>query len=326
MSHRKSTNSVGFTTKKHPSAEQIPLKTDSPEIADLTSKISNAGGRVIGAYHEPFSGHPLLVATIPINKVEPTPFQRDLSPAHTKKLADMIQETDYYMDPIVTVPGIDGTTFWSPNGGHRLAAAKMLQLQQITSIISPDKELAFRILALNTEKAHNLKDRCLEVVRMARELVREKPDIAETAFAQIFEAPELITLGILYERNKRFSGGAFRPLLKKVDTFHSESLKESMNKREVYADQIEHIDTEIKRIVEELEQRGFKSPYLRNFVVAKINPLYTGRFRKKAESFNNLSITEALNKMLEQSKKFDSSKVKHSDIALTSAIIGSEQE
>jgi ParB family chromosome partitioning protein len=161
---------------------------------------------------------------------------------------------------------------------------------------------------------------------MARELVREKPDIAETAFAQIFEAPELITLGILYERNKRFSGGAFRPLLKKVDTFHSESLKESMNKREVYADQIEHIDTEIKRIVEELEQRGFKSPYLRNFVVAKINPLYTGRFRKKAESFNNLSITEALNKMLEQSKKFDSSKVKHSDIALTSAIIGSEQE
>lgn len=321
----KSKKKATFQSKNHPSADQIPLEKDSPEIVTLYEKVNSAGGKVIGAYHEPFSGHPLLIASLPLSKVEPTPFQRDQSVAHTEKLAEMIKETDYYMDPIVTVPGTD-STFWSPNGGHRLAAAKLLNLQQITSIVSPDRELAFRILALNTEKAHNLKDRCLEVIRMARELVKEKPDKAEKEFAQIFETPELITLGVLYERDKRFSGGAFRPLLKKVDTFHTEPLKESMVKREGYADQIECIDVEIKRIVEELEQKGFKSPYLRTFVVARINPLYTGRFRRKTEADQTMSITEAFSKMLERACNFDVSKVKHSDIALTAAIASGEQE
>jgi ParB family chromosome partitioning protein len=53
--------------------------------------------------------------------------------------------------------------------------ARCLGLRQLTALVSPDESLAFRILALNTEKAHNLKDRSLEVIRMARELARRHP-------------------------------------------------------------------------------------------------------------------------------------------------------
>ena len=84
-------------------------------------------------------------------------------------------------------------------GRHRLAAAKLLGLRQITALISPDEALAFRILALNTEKAHNLKDRSLEVIRMARALAEARPRAKESDFASEFEAPELLTLGIVYE-------------------------------------------------------------------------------------------------------------------------------
>jgi ParB family chromosome partitioning protein len=248
---------------------QIPLEISSPEIATLAEKVHQVGGNVIGAYHDPFSGHPLLLASLPIDKVEPTPFQRDQSPAHTSKLAEMIQMTGSYLDPILAVPGTN-SHFWSPNGGHRLAAAKLLELQQITTLISPDRELAFRILALNTEKAHNLKDRCLEVIRMARELAKEHANSNEDEFSQVFESPELLTLGILYERDKQFSGSAFRSILKKVDKFVSDKLIQSLVVREKYANKIEEIDTELKRIVSELEEKGFKSPYLRTYVVARI--------------------------------------------------------
>lgn len=304
---------------------QIPLEISSPEIATLAQKVHQVGGNVIGAYHDPFSGHPLLLASLPIDKVEPTPFQRDRSPAHTNKLAEMIQVTGSYLDPILAVPGTN-SHFWSPNGGHRLAAAKLLELQQITTLISPDRELAFRILALNTEKAHNLKDRCLEVIRMARELAKEHTNSVEEEFAQVFEAPEFLTLGVLYERDKQFSGSAFRSILKKVDRFSKDKLIESLLVRENYANKIEEIDAELKRIVTELEEKGFKSPYLRMYVVARINPLHSWRSRKKIPETEILSIDDTLASMANKAKEFDLASVKRSDLALASAIMSSEHE
>ncbi len=85
------------------------------------------------------------------------------------------------------VRGQDGN-FWTPNGRHRLAAGKVLGLKQITVLICPDETLAYRILALNTEKAHNLKDRSLEVIRMARNLAKRESGARETRYQDQFES------------------------------------------------------------------------------------------------------------------------------------------
>ena len=146
-------------------ADDIVLHADAPEVANLVQQVQTVGGAVIGAYREPLSGRPILVAVLPLNAVQPTPFQRDLSPAHTKRLAEKIEQSGSFLDPLIVVRGEDGN-LWTPNGRHRLAAAKMLGLRQITALVSPDEDLAFRILALNTEKAHNLKDRSKEVIRI----------------------------------------------------------------------------------------------------------------------------------------------------------------
>ncbi len=92
-------------------------------------------------------------------------------------------------------------------------------MRQITALVSPDEELAFRILALNTEKAHNLKDRSLEVIRMARALAQRKRSAKETDFSDEFEEPALLTLGLVYEQAPRFAGGAYHPMLRRVDRF-----------------------------------------------------------------------------------------------------------
>ena len=104
-----------------------------PETVELVRK---AGGAPLGAYREPLGGRPLLLASLPFNAVQPTPFQRDLSPTHTKRLAEKIDQAGVFLDPLIVVRGQDGE-FWTPNGRHRLAAAKVLGLTAVELLQDP---------------------------------------------------------------------------------------------------------------------------------------------------------------------------------------------
>jgi ParB family chromosome partitioning protein len=304
------------------SAAQIVLDRDAPEVAELARQVVAAGGAAIGAYREPFSGRPMLLAALPLEAVQPTPFQRDLSPTHAQRLATKIEEAGSFLDPLIVVRGEDGR-LWTPNGRHRLAAAKVLGLQQITALISPDETLAFRILALNTEKAHNLKDRALEVIRMARNLAGRHPKARESQYQAQFEAPSLLTLGIVYEGNARFGGGAYSALLKKLDRFTDRALPAGLREREGLASRLAQVDEEVGRIVAALHERGFKSPYLRSYVVARINPV---RFHKvkKGETAPVMPLAAALTRMAAAARKFDLTSVSNADLALVAAVSSSE--
>ncbi|HTW38839.1 MAG TPA: ParB/RepB/Spo0J family partition protein [Steroidobacteraceae bacterium] len=300
-----------------PELGEIALELAQPQVEPVAAQVRAAGGVPLGAYHEPLSGRPLLLATLPVAAVEPTPFQRDLSPTHARRLAEKIEETGAFLDPLIVVRGEEGS-WWTPNGRHRLAAAKFLGLKQVTVLISPDEALAYRILALNTEKAHNLKDRSLEVIRMARSLARRDRTARESAHAQLFEAAELLTLGLAYEHNPRFAGGAYSSFLRKVDRFADQPLPKSLRAREGYAARLAAIDHEVKRIVAALGERGFKSPYLRNYVVARINPV---RFHKtkKGSAQPAMPIAQALTRMNAAARRFDVRAVSHAELAWVAA-------
>jgi len=294
-------------------AAQVAVALDDAAVAELAQLVRAAGGAPIGAYREPLGGRPLLLASLPFAAVQPTPFQRDLSPTHAKRLAVAIEQTAAFLDPLIVVRGEDGR-LWTPNGRHRLAAAKVLGLKQITALISGDESLAYRILALNTEKAHNLKDRSLEVIRMARNLAKRRGREREQEFAAQFEAPELLTLGIVYERSPRFAGGAYSAFLKKVDRFSERTLAASLKQREDYAARILEIDARVKSLITALQARGFKSPYLRNYVVARINPV---RFHKakKGDTQPPMPLPQALLRMWGAARKFNVGSVSNSDLA-----------
>jgi ParB family transcriptional regulator, chromosome partitioning protein len=309
------------TEKRGLAAAEVALPLDTPDLAELVAAVAAAGGVAIGAYREPFSGRPLLLASLPLEAIEPTPFQRDLSPTHTKRLAQKIEESGSFLDPLIVVRG-EGR-FWTPNGRHRLAAARVLGLRGITALASPDEGLAFRILALNTEKAHNLKDRSLEVIRMARELARRSPRAKESDFAAEFEAPELLTLGTVYAQESRFAGGAYHPFLRKVDRFASRPLPASLREREGWASRLLAIDARVKEIVSELQKRGFRSPYLRNYAVARINPVRFHR-AKKGEARPAMPMGEALTRMAASARKFDVGSVRERDLALVAAVASGE--
>jgi ParB family transcriptional regulator, chromosome partitioning protein len=294
-------------------AAEVVASLEDPALAPLTALVRTAGGAPIGAYHEPLGGRALLLASLPLAAVQPTPFQRDLSPTHARRLAAKIDETQVFLDPVIVVRGEDGR-LWTPNGRHRLAAAKVLGMKQITALISPDEGLAYRILALNTEKAHNLRDRSLEVIRMARNLEKTRSREPEEKFAAEFEAPELLTLGIVYQSSPRFAGGAYGAFLKKVDRFSERSLSASLRQRADYAARLREIDTRVKSIIAALQARGFKSPYLRNYVVARINPV---RFHKtkKGDTAPPMPLGEALTRMAAAARTFNFGSVSNSELA-----------
>jgi len=244
---------------------------------------------------------------LPIDKVTPTPFQRDLSEPHVERLAGVIDKLDRFVDPIVAVRGADGG-WWTPNGYHRLAAVRGLGGRSIVALVLPDTEVAFKILALNTEKAHNLREKALEVIRMARALAATNADRPESDFALEFEEPALLTLGCCYEKNGRFAGGAYNPVLRRVEQFLRARMPAALEERSGRAEKVLALDDAVTEAVKALKTRGFESPYLKAFVVARINPL---RFQRGgAPEFD-----ATIEKMTAAARRFDAAKVKADQVA-----------
>src|SRR6266571_4849032 len=253
-------------------AAECRLIEPSEAVAKVTEAIEKAGGCAVGAYKEPLGGHPILLAILPIEAIEPTPFQRDLSNAHHKRLADVINKTGRFLDPIIAVIA-PRNGFWTPNGRHRLEAMRRLGAKSIAALVVADREVAWQILALNTERAHNLKERALEVIRIYRGLVDEDASRSESQFAFYLDEAALVTLGVCYERVSRFGGGVYHPILRRLETFIDEPLRTAIKDREKRAALVLDLEEKVAAVVKKLKERGLVSPYLRSFVVARTNPL-----------------------------------------------------
>jgi ParB family chromosome partitioning protein len=113
------------------------------------------------------------------------------------------------------------------------------------------------------------------------------------------------------EKNGRFPGGAYHPVLKRVDAFFEEKLPKALEKREERAARVIELEEAVADAIKGLQAKGFQSPYLRAFVVARINPL---RFQRGAKA----SFDETFEKMIASAKKFKPESVKADQLARAS--------
>jgi ParB family chromosome partitioning protein len=288
-------------------------------LAKLEQTIADEGGVVVGRYRDPLGGHPMIFAVLPIAKVAPTPFQRDLSEAHHKRLAEVIEKTGRFLDPVIAITAPEKSAgFWTPNGRHRLAAMQRLGAKSITALVLPTREVAWQILALNTEKAHNLKERSLEVIRIYRGLLEEDDSLAEAGFSFYLEDPSLVTLGICYEKNPRFAGGAYHPVLRRVEKFSDKPIREAIASHEKLADLTLEVEEKVAAAIVKLREKGLMSPYLRSFVVARINPLRWIQGELP-------SAEKVLTTMRDRAAKFNTEKVRQEDLARSGGGVPDEE-
>jgi ParB family chromosome partitioning protein len=286
-------------------ARELAAVEPPPEVAALASAVDADGGAVLATYREPLGGHFVLLVSLPIDKVAPTPYQRDVSDAHVRKLTRAMDKTKRYLDPIIVVR--EGDRYLTPNGNHRLTVLRELGANAIIGLLVPEKEVAYQILALNIEKAHNLRERALEVVRMYRDLAGWSGE-KERSFELELEEPALITLGFAYEKRGRLAGGAYHPALRKVDGWVDGKLKDAVAERERRGALVVELDDAVNEAVAKLKERGLTSPYLKSFVVARVNPL---RFIKgDPPSFDELMAT-----MTKRARGMKVDKIKSEDLA-----------
>jgi ParB family transcriptional regulator, chromosome partitioning protein len=290
--------SIGLTT-------QQVCAADDPRARDMARQVDADGGAVLGSYSDPFGGTCVLLVALPIDRVEPTPYQRDPSEPHVKRLMNVIEKVGRFLDPVVLIRQDD--QYWTPNGNHRLQAMKKLGAQTIVGLLVPEPEVAFKILALNTEKAHNVKEKSLETIRMARALAEKKAG-QESDFAFEFEQAPYLTLGAAYEERRGLSGGAYHPVLRRIDEFLDEPMPRALKERERRGARVLKLDDAVAKVVDALKKKGLTSPYLKPFVVARVNPI---RFSKSTE----FDFDEVMDKMIALAAKFNVERVKQEDVA-----------
>src|SRR5438128_11890468 len=281
-------------------------KEPSKPAQELASQIERDGGQVLALYQEPVGDHWQIFCLLPRTKCEASPYQRDLSPTHVKRLTESIKRLDRFVDPIVAISPRAGV-YWTPNGNHRRAVLDKLKTDFVPVILVVEPEMLFEVLPLNVEKAHNLKEKSLEVIRMYRALVKDEPDTTEEKWASQFESPHFITLGLLYEENKRFAGGAFAPILRRVDKFLKLTLPKGLAERQERADLVRAADEALGDVVQKIKKRGINHPYVKNYVLARTTPLT--RARKTLPPFE-----QTFKKLRENLEAFDISKVRYDEI------------
>jgi len=283
-----------------------PDEDPPKKVRELLEQVASDGGTVLAAYREPVGDAWQAFVLLPIERVAPTPYQRDLSPTHAKRLQDVVKKVGRFLDPVVVVSPRPGT-YWTPNGHHRLTVLQKLKAKVVPAILVPEPEVAFQILALNTEKAHNLKERSLEVIRMYRGLAEDEPRKGEQDYVFEFEAAHLVTLGLLYEQNKRFAGGAFAPILRRVDKFLEGSFAKTLPQREERAEKVRAVDIALAEAVAGLAKRGIRHPFVKNYVLARTTPLT--KQRKTLPSFD-----QTFTKLRANIEAFDVAKVRYEDV------------
>jgi ParB family chromosome partitioning protein len=292
---------VAALSKGLSAAETAHAPADVRALADAVEKDD---GAVLARYRDPVGGKSLLLVALPIDRVGPTPYQRDPSDPHVKRLMAVMEKIGLFLDPIIVVRHDEG--YWTPNGNHRLQALKKLGQRAVIALLVPDADVAFKILALNTEKAHNLREKSLETIRMERALA-ETSTATEESFAFEFEQPPFLTLGVAYEARPRLSGGAYQSILRRTDEFLDVAIGKALKERERRGKRVLELDDAVSTIVEKLKKKGLTSPYLRSFVVARVN--YT-RFSKAA----SIDFDEAFDKITASARKFNVERVRQEDV------------
>jgi ParB family chromosome partitioning protein len=290
-----------------------PDQEPSKAARALAEQVERDGGRVLAVYQEPVGDHWQVFCLLPRGKVEASPYQRDVSPTHVKRLTEAVKRLDRFVDPIVAVSPRPGV-YWTPNGNHRRTVLDKLKAEMVPAILVAEPEVAFQVLPLNTEKAHNLKEKSLEVIRMYRVLADEAPQSGEEDFAFQFESPHLITLGLLYEQNKRFAGGAFAPILKRVDKFLAGDFAKTLPQREERARLVREADEVLGQAVAKLKKRGLNHPYVKNFLLVRTTPLT--RARKTLPSFQT-----TFTKLRENIEAFDLAKIRYEDVQRAAVVV-----
>jgi ParB family chromosome partitioning protein len=97
-------------------------------------------------------------------------------------------------------------------------------------------------------------------------------------------------------------------VLRRIDDFLDDPLPKAVRERERRAAKVLKLDDAVANVVAALKDRGLTSPYLRAFVIARVNPI---RFSKATE----FDFDDVVDKMIATTNRFKVDRVRQEDVA-----------
>lgn len=245
---------------------------------------------------EEYKGYPIYIAEIPVHKLEVVVYQRKPSKVHVKNLIKSISTVGFVV-PLVVAKKPDEDKFIILDGQHRYLACLDLGIRKIPCVVIP-WDYATLMINLNIEKQPNIKEKAYVALRIYNELVNMYPEKSERdeEVIQSIEEIYFVTFGMVYEREDKFSGSSWEPIMKKSDWPFDLPLKEAKEKREERAEVIYELHTIVKDIASRLKEMGVDHPFIYKEIVSYANPI-KGQ-RKVIVEFDDI-IPQVREKLLE---------------------------
>ena len=176
----------------------------------------------------------MVLAALPIDRVEPTPYQRDPSEPHVKRLMDVIETLGRFLDPIIAVRQrrrlLDAERQPPPAGdaeARREVDRRARRARSRRRVQDPR--------AQHREGAQPEGEVARNDPHAARARRTSEPTRTEREFAFEFEQPAFLTLGAAYEERPRLSGGAYNRCCAAIDDFLDEPLPQALKERDAVA-------------------------------------------------------------------------------------------
>ncbi len=249
---------------------------------------------IMFSLQEPLKGYGIKVGIVPIEQIRIPSIQRELSDNLVRKLMTSIEKVGF-VDPILLIEGEEG--FEVINGQHRLEAAKLLGMKEVLAIVLPPQIKEF-VISLNVEKAPNLRDKAHQAYEIFMDYLRRDPSLEEIAIADRVEEACYLTVGFVIERfgERKFPGYAFEKVLRKIDGFLRQPLRQAEAERERRAELLLEVKEVLNRRYEEL---GLSSPLQKEAIVTRaFFNVYGKRVRELSDDF--LSVLRKLKEEIPQ--------------------------
>ena len=194
-------------------------------------------------------------------KIQNSPFQRNISTQRVKQLKESISQIGFLI-PLILVP-VDETLrkdfnispeiqFILVDGQHRFEAGKQLGMTEFPCVIAERKVLNFPTL-LNIEKSDNLKDKAEKLYSFYIHVHDIFPDAEEQIALQGFDA-YVIPIAFSYKEHNLSSPSLIEPFVKKAEISmpYQIPLEKSIEIRRQEAEKLKAIETAINIRAKEL--------------------------------------------------------------------------
>jgi ParB family chromosome partitioning protein len=233
-------------------------------------------------FRDPARRQQLSFAVLPIAKLDVIAHQRKPSEPHVKRVTESIERIGF-LAPVVVVEHEAGG-YHIIDGQHRYLAAKELGLRRIPAVVVPGT-VAQRMLALNVEKEPNIRERSAVALSIYRELVETRPQLHEDdeAVEDAVLFAHNVTLGLAYASSGRLAGSQYEPILRRCDGFMADPLADCLPIREERAARVIEAHRLVRKVTEELKDRGVWHEFVGAQIISYANPLKRSR---KQHSFD----------------------------------------